>query len=101
MSTIVRTTAVLLLAFAVSAPGSGSAQSGARPAGSSAVTPAAATAAIVSAARALVATLDEAGRAKVQFPFDGPQKTRWSNLPTGIFERQGLRMGDLTPPQRA
>ena len=37
----------------------------------------------------------------MQFPFEGPQKTRWSNLPSGIFQRQGLRMGDLTPSQRA
>lgn len=67
----------------------------------SANTPTEATTRIVNAARALVATLDNAGRAKVQFPFDdGPQKTRWSNLPSGIFERQGLRLGDLTPPQR-
>ena len=62
---------------------------------------AAATGRIVTAAQALVATLDDAGKAKVQFPFDGPQKTRWSNFPTGIYERQGLRMGDLTPPQKA
>jgi hypothetical protein len=59
-----------------------------------------ATARIVSAAQALVASLDDAGRTKVQFPFEGPQKTRWSNLPSGIFERQGLRLADLTPPQR-
>ncbi len=62
--------------------------------------PAAATAQIVSAAQAVLATLDDAGRAKVQFPFDEPQKARWSNLPNGIFQRQGLRMGDLTHPQR-
>jgi hypothetical protein len=37
----------------------------------------------------------------VQFPFDGPQKTRWSNLPSGAFQREGLRLGDLTEPQRA
>ena len=60
-----------------------------------------ATARIVAAAQALVATLNDAGRTKVQLPFDGPQKTRWSNLPTGIFAREGLRLGDLTPPQRA
>ena len=60
-----------------------------------------ATARIVAAAQAVLATLDEAGRAKVQFPFDGPQKTRWSNLPSGMFQREGLRLGDLTPPQRA
>ena len=56
---------------------------------------------ITAAAQALLATLDDAGRAKVQFPFEGPQKTRWSNLPSGVFQRQGLRLGDLTPPQRA
>ena len=60
-----------------------------------------ATARIVAAAQALINTLDAAGRAKVQYPFDSPQKKRWSNLPTGIFERQGLRMGDVTPAQRA
>jgi hypothetical protein len=60
-----------------------------------------ATARIVAAARALVASLDEAGRAKVQFPADSPQRSRWSNLPTGIYERAGVRLGDLTPPQRA
>jgi hypothetical protein len=60
-----------------------------------------ATARIVAAAQALVASLDEAGRAKVQFPADSPQRSRWSNLPTGIYERAGVRLGDLTPPQRA
>src|SRR5882672_3449647 len=59
-----------------------------------------ATARIVASAQALLATLDEAGRAKVQFPRDSPQKSRWSNLPTGIFKREGLRLGDLTPAQR-
>jgi hypothetical protein len=63
--------------------------------------PAEATSRIVSAAQALLASLDEAGRAKVQFPFDGPQKTRWSNLPSPMFERQGLRLADLTPAQRS
>src|SRR6188472_3226069 len=63
--------------------------------------PSDATARIVVAAQAVLTSLDEAGRAKVQFPFEGPQKTKWSNLPTGIYERQGLRMGDLTPAQRA
>ena len=72
------------------------------PAALAAALPAAdATARIVSAAQALMKTLDDSGRAKLQFPFDGPQKTRWSNLPTGIFERKGLRMGDLSAAQRA
>jgi uncharacterized protein DUF3500 len=59
------------------------------------------TARIVAAAQALLSTLDDAGRARVQFPFDGPQKTRWSNFPTPMFQREGLRLGDLTPAQRA
>src|SRR6188472_1997207 len=63
--------------------------------------PAAATARIVAAANAVVATLDAAGKAKVQFAFDdAAQKTRWSNLPSGIFKREGLRLGDLTPAQK-
>src|SRR5687767_7356240 len=60
-----------------------------------------ATARIVASAQAFLATLDEAGRAKIQFPFDSPQKARWSNLPTGIFKREGLRLGDLAQAQRA
>jgi Protein of unknown function (DUF3500) len=60
-----------------------------------------ATARIVASAQAFLATLDDAGRTKAQFPFDSPQKARWSNLPTGIFKRDGLRLGDLTQAQRA
>jgi len=59
-----------------------------------------ATARIAAAAQAVLTALDEAGRAKLQFPFEGPQKTRWSNLPTPMFQRTGLRMGDITPAQR-
>jgi Protein of unknown function (DUF3500) len=60
-----------------------------------------ATTRIVAAAEALTGMLDEAGRTKVQFPFEGPQKSNWSNLPSGIFRREGLRVGDLTAAQRA
>jgi Protein of unknown function (DUF3500) len=63
--------------------------------------PAAVTARIVTAAHAVLAALDASGKANVQFPFDGPQKTRWSNLPSPLFERRGIRLGDLTEPQRA
>ena len=59
------------------------------------------TARIVAAAQAFLTTLDDAGRAKVQFPFESPQKARWSNLPSPMFERKGGRLGDLTPNQRA
>jgi hypothetical protein len=55
---------------------------------------------VVNAANALLSTLDESGKAQVQFKFnDEQQRLRWSNLPTGIFERRGLRMGDLKPQQ--
>src|SRR5262245_15623943 len=38
---------------------------------------------------------------KVVFDFkDAAQRKRWSNLPSGIYQRAGLRMGDLTPTQR-
>src|SRR4030095_2601438 len=63
--------------------------------------PADATARIVSSAQALLATLDDAGRTAVQFPFEGPQTTRWSNLPSPMFERRGLRLADLTEAQGA
>ena len=74
-------------------------RSGTSPA-SSPGTPSEATAGIAAAAQALLTTLDEAGRAKVQFPFEGPQKTRWSNLPSGIFQREGIRLANLTVAQR-
>jgi hypothetical protein len=78
----------------------GFAQRGGTPAAKSPGASSDATARIVSAAQALLTTLDDAGRAKVQFPFEGPQKTRWSNLPGPMFQREGLRVGDLTPAQR-
>jgi hypothetical protein len=59
-------------------------------------TPGAPTAGIVAATQKFLATLDDAQRGKVVFAFkDDAQRKRWSNLPTAIFKRQGLRMGDL------
>ena len=53
------------------------------------------------AANKFLASLDDGQRAKVVFGFkDEAQRKRWSNFPTGIFHRAGLRLGDLTPPQR-
>jgi hypothetical protein len=54
----------------------------------------------VAASQALLATLDDSGRNKVQFAFESQQKTRWSNLPSPMFQREGLRLADLAPPQR-
>lgn len=79
----------------------GLAQRAAPPPRASANAASAAAARIVAAAQAVLTSLDEAGRAKVQFPLDGPQRTKWSNLPSGIFQREGLRLADLTAPQRA
>jgi hypothetical protein len=77
------------------------AQRAAAPSSSPASAQGNATARIGASAQALVTLLDAAGRVRVQFPFDGPQKTRWSNLPSPMFQRQGLRLGDLSPAQRA
>jgi Protein of unknown function (DUF3500) len=60
-----------------------------------------AAAEIAAAAEKFLGTLDDAQRGKVQFEFnDEQQRKRCSNLPTGAFQRAGLRMGDLTQPQR-
>src|SRR5436190_2878271 len=59
------------------------------------------TEATVAAAKKFLAKLDDVQRGKAVFDFkDEAQRKRWSNLPTGIFRRAGLRMGDLTQPQR-
>ena len=64
-------------------------------------TPGAPTAGIVAASSKFLAALDDVQRGKVVFDFkDEAQRKRWSNLPTASFKRQGLRMGDLTKPQR-
>jgi hypothetical protein len=60
-----------------------------------------ATAKTVAAANDFLATLGNAERARVSFPFNSPQRTDWSNLPSGIFQRNGLRLGDLTQRQRS
>lgn len=55
---------------------------------------------IVAAANSFLGTLNAAQRSKVLFEFNGSQRTGWSNLPSGIFQRNGLRMGDMTQQQR-
>jgi hypothetical protein len=62
---------------------------------------AAVTGRVVTAANAFLATLDDTQRAAGTFGFASSQRTNWSNLPSGIFQRHGLRLGDLTPAQRA
>ena len=58
------------------------------------------TAKVVDAANAFLETLSSAERTKCSFGFTSSQRTGWSNLPSGIFQRNGLRFGDLTTRQR-
>src|SRR6266705_1806084 len=58
------------------------------------------TARVVAAANAFLATLGDTERARCTFGFTSSQRTGWSNLPTGIFQRNGLRLGDMTSRQR-
>ncbi len=56
---------------------------------------------IVASAQAFLATLDDGQRKSVRFEFgDDEQRARWSNLPTGMFQRRGLSLGSLSEAQR-
>ena len=60
-----------------------------------------ATARAVKAANALLATLDQTQRGAVLYRFDDQaQRARWSNLPTSMARRGGVKLGDLSPAQR-
>jgi hypothetical protein len=60
-----------------------------------------ATANTVTAANAFLGMLSPAERAKAAYPFDSPQKTNWSNLPSGVYQRNSLRIGDLSAEKHA
>ena len=66
-----------------------------------------ATARAVAAAEAFLATLDQSQRAKANIGLNEKTRTVWSNLPSGITmqvgatERNGLKIGDMTPAQFA
>ena len=55
---------------------------------------------VITKANAFMSTLSDAERTRATFDFASPQRTGWSNLPTGIFQRNGLRFGDMTSRQR-
>jgi hypothetical protein len=56
---------------------------------------------IVASANGFLSSLDEGQRSKVLFDFnDAAQRMKWSNLPTTMVPRAGLKMGDLSGPQR-
>jgi hypothetical protein len=59
------------------------------------------TSKIVASANGFLSSLDEGQRSKVLFEFnDAAQRVKWSNLPTTMVPRAGLKMGDLSEPQR-
>ncbi len=64
------------------------------------VTASDATGKTVASAKDFLATLDDAGRAKVNYPFDSDLKSKWSNFPVGVVPRNGIRWGDLNKKQR-
>jgi hypothetical protein len=67
----------------------------------SAAPPSDTTVRVVAAANAFLATLDDAQRKTVAFDFNSSQKSNgWSNLPGPLFQRKGLRLGDLSMAQR-
>ncbi|HSI15984.1 MAG TPA: DUF3500 domain-containing protein [Chthoniobacter sp.] len=56
---------------------------------------------VAEAATKFLGLLDDTQRGQVVYDFkDEAQRQRWSNLPTTFVKRGGLRMGDLTAPQR-
>jgi len=55
----------------------------------------------VAKANAFLETLDGRQRGKVLVEFDSAKKPSWSNLPVTMVPRNGLRLGELTRPQRA
>ena len=74
MRSTARIISTIALGLFVAVTATGFAQRAGTPPAKPAANAADATARIVAAAQAVVASLDEAGRAKIQFPFDGPQK---------------------------
>jgi hypothetical protein len=55
----------------------------------------------VAKANAFLETLDAQQRGKALFEFDSAKKPSWSNLPVTMVPRNGLRLGELSKPQRA
>ena len=56
---------------------------------------------MAAAADQFLSALSSEQRDAAQFPFDADvERGRWSNLPASMVERSGVRVGDLTNPQR-
>lgn len=57
---------------------------------------------VVDKANAFLGTLNAAQKKAIQFDYsDAAQRARWSNFPSGIFQRAGVKWGDLSATQRA
>ncbi|XUL87894.1 DUF3500 domain-containing protein [Streptomyces galilaeus] len=60
------------------------------------------TAQVAAAANAFLATLSDEQKDAALYDFDDPaKKTGWSNFPTPVVARNGLKIGDLTDVQQA
>lgn len=60
------------------------------------------TAKAVAAADAFLGTLNDSQKSAAVFAFDNEtQRKNWSNLPTPLYKRAGLRLGNLDARQRA
>jgi Protein of unknown function (DUF3500) len=56
---------------------------------------------VVAAANAFLQTISADQKSKVQFAWsDSQQKSKWSNFPTGLFQRNGIKLGDLSSAQQ-
>lgn len=55
----------------------------------------------VTKTNAFLESLDAEQRGKALLEFDSAKKPSWSNLPVTFVPRNGLRLGELTKPQRA
>lgn len=95
-----KTYRIVLLAFAVLIPIALGFIEFSPPAASAQTQTNSVTPKVVVAANAFLGMLNAAQRSKVLFEFNSSQRTGWSNLPSGIFQRNGLRMGDMTQQQR-
>jgi hypothetical protein len=62
--------------------------------------PATAPADAVAAANAFLDSLEAKQRDKAVYEFGSSKKSNWSNLPVTFVPRNGVRLGDLTKPQR-
>ena len=57
---------------------------------------------VVNAANAFLTTLSAAQKKTLRFAStDATQRARWSNFPTGIFQRAGLKWSDMSTAQRS